>query len=348
VYERHHIPLSFLPDNKELPLTMDTERITPIPLFYRRNHMPYPQVDIQKWHLSVKGCVKWPVRLTYNDLLRLPQATRSVTLECAGNKRAFWNPKTRGTQFELGGISNGVWTGVPLHTLLDLSGIKPEALEVVFEGMDIGYRTDMTDLLSYSRSLPVAKAIHPDTLLALYMNGQPLPAEHGFPVRLIVPGWYAMASVKWLRRIVIINHPFNGPYQTRDYVLYTRPDECTHGVPVTEIQVNSSIAYPADQQTVRHGCHRVYGVAWSGSNKVVRIDISTDGGSTWRPAYWIDSVQPYTWRRWIFYWNAEHPGEYTIMSRAIDESGATQPLQTQWNVKGYMNHSIHQVKVYVD
>jgi DMSO/TMAO reductase YedYZ molybdopterin-dependent catalytic subunit len=327
---------------------MPTERITPVPLFYRRNHMPYPQVEIQKWHLSVKGCVKSPLRLTYSELLRLPQITRSVTLECAGNKRALWNPKTRGEQFALGAISNAVWTGVPLHTLLDLSGVKPDALDIVFEGMDVGYRTDMPELLSYSRSLPVTKAIHPDTLLAVYMNYHPLPAEHGFPVRLMVPGWYAMASVKWLRRIVVIEHPFDGPYQTRDYVLYTRPGDYVHGVPITEMQVNSSIAYPTDRQTVRHGSHYVYGIAWSGSNKVVGILISTDGGGTWQPADWIDSEQPYTWRRWIFHWKAQLPGEYTLMSRATDEFGTDQPLQALWNVKGYMNNSIHQIKVYVD
>ncbi|WAH44681.1 sulfite oxidase [Alicyclobacillus fastidiosus] len=310
--------------------------------------MPYPKVDVDEWRLSVKGCVEEPLHLTYNDLLRLPQITQSVTLECAGNKRALRDPKTRGEQFLLGAISNAVWTGVPLQTILYLAGIRPEAQEIVFQGMDVGFRTDIPDLLSYSRSLPVTKAIHPDTLLALFMNYEPLPAKHGFPVRLVVPGWYAMGSVKWLRRILVIEHPFDGPYQSRDYVLYTRPDDYAHGVPITEIQVNSSIAYPTDQQTVRRGNQYVYGIAWSGSNNVTEIDISTDGGHIWQPADWIDSEQRYTWRRWSFHWKADLPGEYMIMSRASDESGAVQRQQALWNVKGYVNNSIHQVKVYVE
>ena len=262
---------------------MPIERVTPVSLFYRRNHMPYPRVDVRKWHLSVTGYVKAPLRLTYNDLLLLPQITLSVTLECAGNKRALWNPKTLGEQFKLGAISNAVWTGVPLSTVLNLAGVRPEARDVVFEGMDIGYRPDMPASLSYSRSLPLTKALAPDTLLALCMNFEPLSIYYGFPVRLIVPGWYAMASVKWLRRIVVIDHSFDGPYQTRDYVFYTRPNDYTHGIPVTEMQVNSSIAYPIDQQTIRHGRHTVYGIAWSGTAKVVGIHISTDGGGTWQP-----------------------------------------------------------------
>jgi DMSO/TMAO reductase YedYZ molybdopterin-dependent catalytic subunit len=348
LYERHHIPRSFFPENKELPLTMPTERITPVPLFYRRNHMPYPIVELHKWHLSVEGCIKSPLRLNYSDLLRLPKITLPVTLECAGNKRALWDPKTQGEQFALGAISNAIWTGVPLNTVLDVADVKPEAMEIVFEGMDVGFRTDMPDVLSYSRSLPLTKAMHPDTLLALYMNFEPLSVEHGCPVRLIVPGWYAMASVKWLRRIVVMDHPFDGPFQTRDYVLLTEPHDYVNAVPVTEIQVNSSISYPLDQQVIRRGRHYVYGIAWSGSTRVESISVSTDGGYHWRPAICLDSKQQYSWRRWVFQWNVQHPGEYTIMSRATDELGATQPLRALWNVKGYMNNSIHTVKVYIE
>lgn len=190
--------------------------------------------------------------------------------------------------------------------------------------------------------------MHPDTLLALYMNGEPLPFKHEFPVRLIVPGWYGMASVKWLRRIIVLDRHFTGPFQTRDYVLLDSPDAYKNAQPVTVMPVNSSIAKPIDQEMLRRGEHLITGVGWAGTTDVVSIQVSTDGGLTWKHAQWLDPIEKYSWRRWVYVWHERTPGEYQIMACATDSQGHTQLLKAPWNVKGYMNNSIHTIRVYVE
>jgi DMSO/TMAO reductase YedYZ molybdopterin-dependent catalytic subunit len=349
MYEPGLIPLSFLPENKEFPMSVLATRITPNSLFFLRTHAPYPEhIHLQRWRLTVKGCVRRTIRLKYEDLCALPHSTLPVTLECAGNKRVFFEPKTQGIQWGIGGISHATWTGVPLRLVLEMAGILPHASEVLFEGMDIGPRTDLPGSFSYCRSLPLEKAFHPDTMLAMYMNAEVLPFKHGFPVRLIVPGWYGMASVKWLRRIIVLDHSFQGPFQSRDYVLLEQPNDYSNAVPVTRMQVNSVIARPIDRDVLRRGQHEIYGVAWTGTTPLKVVEVSTDGGETWYQADWVDEEEQYSWRRWRLNWNVLIPGEYTIMARATDGLGNSQPSKTAWNVKGYMNNSIHTVHVYVE
>lgn len=349
MYEPSLIPKSLIPENKEFPMFSLSSKVTQNSLFYIRNHMPYPElVDLAVWRLSIKGCVHSPTRLHYEDLLAMPRLTLPVTLECAGNKRALFDPKARGEQWELGAVSHAVWTGVPLRYVLSVASIQSNAIEVIFEGQDIGPRTDLPGTFTYARSLPLHKALHPDTMLAIYMNGKPLPFRHGFPLRLIVPGWYGMASVKWLRRIIVSDRPFNGPFQTRDYVLLNQPHDYDIAIPVSTIPVNSVIAYPIDQQMLRRGTYRVYGVAWGGTSTAKSIQVSVDGGTTWRDAIWIDGPVKYSWRRWMFNANLANAGKYIIMAKATDDSGKSQPNKATWNVKGYMNNSVHMIHVYVD
>ncbi|MBD0381354.1 sulfite oxidase [Paenibacillus sedimenti] len=318
-------------------------------MFYIRNHFPYPVVDIRTWELSIEGCVNRRIKFQYHDLLQMPQVSLPVTLECVGNKRALFHPKVRGEQWELGAISHAVWTGVRLMDLLYSAGIQMHAREVIFEGMDKGGRTDRPGVFSYARSLPLDQSLNPHTLVALYMYGKPLPFRHGYPARLIVPGWFGMASVKWLHRLVVTEEPFQGPFQVVDYV-YNRnplvPSESPE--PVTTIRLDSTIARPTDQEALAKGDHWVVGTAISGEDPVVLVEISTDNGTTWLPVSWLDPQEPYSWRRWCWKWTVTSSGTYDVKVRATDAAGHIQPERADWNEKGYGYNAIQHIRVYVD
>ncbi|NQX66140.1 sulfite oxidase [Paenibacillus alba] len=347
LYHAGRIPRSIIPENQEFPMLSLSSRITPEFQYYIRNHFPYPALPLNDWVLKIEGLVHKPISLSYQALYQCPQITLPVTMECAGNKRAYYQPKTKGDQWEQGAVSHALWTGVPLRTLLQIAGIMPDAREVIFEGADAGERVDLPGMFPFARSLPIEKAMDPDTLIALCMNGKPIPYKHGYPARLIVPNWYGMASVKWLSRIVAIDHVFMGPFQTNDYVIY-RSETDSQRRPVTLMKVNSVIAQPTDQAVVRRGRHFITGTAWSGHGLVKKVQISFDHGETWDQVFWIDSEEKYSWRRWMWEWHVAEPGTYTIRVKATDDKGNTQPLQADWNVKGYENNSIFQIKVYVE
>jgi DMSO/TMAO reductase YedYZ molybdopterin-dependent catalytic subunit len=347
LYSPQLITRKIAPENQEFPIFSIANWITPEHLFFIRNHFMYPVIDMRSWYISIEGCVNKPDHFTYQNLIRMPQITLPVTLECAGDKRALFHPKTRGEQWELGAISHAVWTGVPLKVVLDYCGIQQNAIEVVFEALDHGERTDMPGIFSYSRSLPLKEAMHLNTIIALYLNGKPLPYRHGFPARLIVPGWYGMASVKWLHRILVTDRPFTGPFQTVDYVSY-KDESDTDGQPVNVIKVNSTVARPSGQEILPRGEHWIVGVAWSGVHPVVQVHVSPDGGGTWNLASWLDPALPSSWRRWSWKWNASHAGPYDLMVKATDAAGNTQSVETDWNKKGYANNAIHKIRVYVD
>jgi len=325
-----------------------SSQITPEHLFYIRNHFPYPAVDLSSWKLQLGGMVDRPAYYGYDDLLRMPQHSLSVTLQCAGERRAYFHPRTPGEQWELGANSHAVWTGVRLADLLHTAGISSKALEVTFEGMDRGVRTDMPGEYAFTRSLPVEVAHHPDILIALYMNGHPLPFRHGFPARLIVPGWYGMASVKWLHRMTVIDEPFQGPFQTIDYVYDRNSAGLSPSEPVTSIRLHAIIAQPLDQGVVACGKHWITGVAMSGDHPVAFVEVSTDEGGTWQAASWIDAYEPYAWRRWCYPWEAAGRGTYFIMARATDVTGNTQPLAPDWNKKGYGYNAIQKIQIHVE
>jgi DMSO/TMAO reductase YedYZ molybdopterin-dependent catalytic subunit len=342
------VPLSFFPsENLEFPMISNAPTITPNKLFYVRNHFDYPKVDLDSWTLTIEGMVNQPIELSYSDLKNMTKYEVPATLECAGDKRSLFKKKAQGNQFGLGAISHAVWGGIRLKDVFDKTGISPNATEIVFKGLDFGQRKDMQEPVSFERSLPLEKGIHPDTLLAYEMNGEQLPNKHGFPLRLIVPGWYAVASVKWLNKIKLIDKPFMGPFQSIDYVILKKPNDYKHAEPVTQVLINSTIASPTEEQEIGLGKNTITGYAWAGEQSVKTVEISTDGGKNWNPATLIDPDVPYSWRKWSFEWEAQKPGEYTIMCKAINDLNEEQPLEVKWNVKGYQNNSIHSVSVHV-
>src|SRR5213082_2243409 len=252
------------PLNLEMPFEQLEGFITPTELFYVRTHFPFPHIDRDAWWLRVEVDVENPFAINYEQLLELESMTVPVTLECAGNNRNFLEPKVKGVQWHLGAVGTGEWTGVLLSVLLDRAKPKPQASEVVLEGADGGILEDPKSppgKLRFARSIPLEKA-RADVLLAYKMNGEDLPPEHGFPVRAIVPGWYAMASVKWLQRIIVTDRPFTGYYQTFDYAYWNRSEDGAELTPLTEMQVKAEIAKPAQGEIVLTNSNvRVHGAA---------------------------------------------------------------------------------------
>ena len=334
------------PANAETPLQLQRGVITPNELFFMRNRFSFPQIDTSTWRLEIGGEVERTVSLTYRELLSMPSRSLTVTLECAGNGRTGMNPPAEGEPWQYGAASTAEWTGVPLAFVLEGVGLSEGVTEIVAEGHDGGHVSDARGEEPFARSLPVPKAFHPDTLLAYAMNGEPLPDEHGAPVRLIVPGWYGMASVKWLKRIHAIRGHFDGYFQVDRYVFVEPGDGGLHR-PVTEIAVRSIITTPHDGATAHLGNHLVRGLAWSGAAPVESVEVSVDGGQTWQPALWTSEPSRYAWRAWEFRWDATTPGPVILASRDRDAAGNTQPETITWNELGYGNNAIQRVAVQV-
>jgi DMSO/TMAO reductase YedYZ molybdopterin-dependent catalytic subunit len=324
------------PENYEFPFPMLNSFLTPNNLFYVRTHFGiYRDIDVGKWRLKVEGSVERPLELSYDELRRMPSRTLPALLECSGNSRVFLAPRVEGVAWELGGVSNAEWTGVPLAAVLERAGLKSDAVEVVGEGADSGELAGNNEepkspgKIQFARSLPVEKARKPEVLLAYQMNGVDLPAAHGFPVRLLVPGWYGMASVKWLQRVIVTDRPFQGYFQTMTYSYFERRDGLATVMRTTELEVKAEIARPARQEVVPAGAeYRVHGAAWTGESEVAKVEVSTDGGKSWQDAKLVDKAVRFAWRLWEFPWpTPEKPGQYTLMARATDAKGRGQPMQ---------------------
>lgn len=298
--------------------------------------------------LSISGEVKTPLALHYRDLLRMPSKEITVVMECSGNNRGRFQPKVFGEQWEGGAISQGVWRGVALRDLFKLTGLSAAAKEIVFEGSDSGNRTDLEGKFIFARSLPLDKALHPDTLIAYELNGKPIPYKHGYPLRLIVPQWYAMTSVKWIRRITVIRNHFHGPYQDIDYMYYPEKDSDAGKIPVTTIHVNSIIKQPMDLSVLSAGTYQIHGLAWTGNGMITTVEVSTDGGERWEQATIQRNRDSYGWVTWVYTWAASERGEYTIKSRAADSAGFVQPVEASWNRKGYGYNACSTVYVKVE
>jgi DMSO/TMAO reductase YedYZ molybdopterin-dependent catalytic subunit len=334
------------PKNLETPFDRIDSYLTPTELFYIRSHFPTPNLDRASYKLRIDGAVKHPLILGYEELRSMRSETRVATLECAGNSRVFLVPQVEGAQWGLGAVSNAEWTGVPLRALLERAGLTEDVCEIVLEGADRGTPKEQPvppDPISYARSLPRAKAIRRDVLIAYQMNGRDLPRDHGFPFRAIVPGHYAMASVKWLTRILALREPFHGYWQTSDYAYWALMD----GKPVRralgEMKLKSEIARPRVYETLApNRIYPVSGAAWAGETDVTEIALSTDGGQTWTDAEFLDPVQRHAWRRWKFDWlTPNEPGQYTLLARAKDAGGMFQPDKHDTNYGSYViNHSL--------
>ena len=333
--------------NRGLPLEALRYAVTPSGLHYLLSHFDLPAIG-GGFRLELGGLVERPLRLDLGDLVARTEVTRTVTLECAGNGRALLRPRPVGQPWLLGAVSTARWTGTPLAGLLAEAGIRAEAAHVVFTGADRGI--DGGQVQAYVRSLPLAEALRTDLLLVQRMNDEPLPAQHGGPLRLIVPGWYGMASVKWLCRIELTAEPCHGHYMDGTYRYRQHPGEL--GEPVTWQRVRALMVPPgipdfySRARRVDAGRVALIGRAWAGRHTVERVELSTDGGASWTPTELAAPTQPGCWQAWTATWQAT-PGRHTLMARATDAAGDRQPLDQAWNYLGMGNNAVQRVEVTV-
>ncbi len=335
------------PENSETPLGLLHGWVTPNRLFFVRNHFPIPPGDRHSWKLEVGGLVERPLTLTWDDLCQLPQRSVFATVECAGNGRSFLRERQPGVQWGAGAIGHAEWTGVPLATVLEQAGVKPDVVELLFEGSDRGTETDHPEPMHFVRSLPLAKALDRDTLLVTRMNGELLTPEHGAPVRLFVPGWYGVASVKWLRRIEAINTAYHGYYQSKKYTIQRRVDGQIKTVILGPMAVKAELVRPEENASLGVGTNRLFGVAWAGEEAVGRVEVSADGGETWSNADLLTAPAKYCWSLWEYLWEVASPGEYTLLVRAVSASGKRQPDEHDPLNGGYMIHHVRPRRVFV-
>lgn len=334
------------PLNAEWCYAQQMGSITPNQAFYVRNHFPVPALDLAKWRLTIAGAITQPTVLTWADWQTLPRRSLLVTMECGGNGRVGMRPTAQGEPWGYGAVSTAEWSGVPLQAVLAAAGIAPDACELLVTGADAGIVPELGQSIPYARSLSLAQAMHPDTLLADTMNGETLPPNHGFPVRLIVPGWYGMAAVKWVTRIEALRTPFTGFYQHDRYVLIYPEQVAVAPVPLTTMGVRALITTPAAEATLAAGIIPIRGLAWSGAAPVQTAQVSINGDD-WQTAEWTSAATQYAWRAWEYRWQATRPGPATLRSRAIDAAGNQQPDAIRWNTLGYANHSIQTLSVIV-
>ena len=323
------------PENSEFPFAELGSWITPVPAFYVRNHFPVPDIDPAAWSVAVGDR-----RLGLSELEALPQRSVVATLECAGNGRAYLNPSVKGVQWRLGAVSNGEWMGPPLAAVLEAAG-APDAAHVHLAGGDRGSFEGRE--VSFARSVPREKALDSDTIVALRMNGDPLTPEHGAPARAVVPGWYGMASVKWLVAIDPRDVPSDNPFMVDDYTRAT-PDGGRE--PLDWMEPTALIARPAEGAVVSAGEVLVEGAAWTGAAPLARVELSADGGATWSPAVLEGPEARWAWRLWSWPWRAA-PGKHALLARAMDAAGRTQPSAPDPRSPGYVNHWVrpHPVEV---
>jgi DMSO/TMAO reductase YedYZ molybdopterin-dependent catalytic subunit len=330
--------------NCETPPDLLGGDVTPVAQFYRRSHFPVPVLDQAAWRLDVGGMVRQPLSLSLHDLTQLPAETALVTLECAGNGRALFRPQAPGVQWGFGAAGTAEWTGPLLADVLARAGVQHGACEVIFGGADRGTVDGSPHPVRFERSLPIHDAMESGALLAYAMNGQPLPARHGYPLRLVVPGWYAVASVKWLTDIRVVADPFRGFFQNAHYVYEWDRAGTGAREPVRLQQVRAVITRPGAGQELALGTVAVRGVAWSGAAPVARVDVSVAGGP-WQKARLVGVPAAHGWQQWEFLASGLGPGEARIRARASDLAGRVQPEQPEWNRLGYGASFIHEVRV---
>ena len=343
------------PLNCELAPEALTGEVTETRRFFRRNHFAMPQLNPSTYRLEVSGLVRRHLSLSLADLRRLPSASITVTLECAGNGRNRFSPAVPGERWGLGAVSTARWTGARLRDVLEHAGIRPEARETIFHGADRGHVDDRAEPICFERSLSVWDAGEPEVLLAYEMNGEPLPVRHGFPVRLIVPGWYAVTAVKWLTRITLTADPFRGYFQDDHYVYEWEQGRGTDREPVRRQRVRAIIADPAEGHRVPPGDLLVSGVAWSGEAPVDRVEVSVrsnlqarpfdPAGEGWQRAELTGLESPFGWRGWQTEARGVAPGPVTIRARAVDAAGHDQLVVPDWNRRGYGGNFVHEVSV---
>lgn len=333
--------------NRELPLEALRYDISPPGLHYLLSHFDIPMVDPDTWHLLVHGAVGRPLELDLSDLRALGMHSVTVTLECAGNGRGWLSPRPIGQPWLSGAVSTATWTGTRLASVLEAAGVSRDAVEVVFTGADRGREGSRE--LAYERSLALGEAQGEDVLLAWSMNDEPLPVQHGAPLRLIVPDWYGMASVKWLQEIRVVREPFEGSFQTDAYRIFM--PGLDHAPPVTRMAPRALLTPPGapDAETgdriLNAGPVMLMGRAWSGLGPIAEVCVRIGDGE-WEPAELDPAMGDHAWRGFRFEWHAR-PGTWEVFVRALDVAGNEQPVDAPWNLHGYANNALRPVTVSV-
>jgi sulfite oxidase len=337
------------PEDFEMPLSGFDTWLTPAENFYVRTHIYKPAVELADWRLRVDGLVERELTLDMAQIEKFPRVEQVTVLECAGNGRSFFEPGVTGMQWKNGAVGNARWTGVRLADVLRHAGVKPAATQVLFNGADV----PMGKVPDFIRTVPLEKAMHPDTLLAFNMNGAPLPASHGFPLRLVPAGWAGDSWVKWVTNISLLDKEYDGFFMKTAYrrpVHTVSPGTAVDPsamVPVTAIKPKSVIASPLAGERLAAGPVTIRGAAWAGESPVARVDVSTDSGRTWRPAKLGADRAPYAWRLWETTWTPPGEGAYVLMAKTTDEKGGTQPFIADWNPSGYLWNVVPAVRVEV-
>lgn len=335
-------------EDMEMPMSGFLESyITPVERFFVRSHHYVPTVDLASWRLKVTGKVGTPLTLTMDELKKLPRVELISVIECAGNGRGLYEPSMPGLQWAYGSIGNGKWVGVRLADVLKKAGVQPGAIEVIFDGADVPVGKQP----EFQRGISFQKAMDPNTLLAYELNGAPLPKDNGFPLRLIVPGWAGDCWVKWVQGIEVRDTEFDGFFMKSAYrhpgkgVAPGTAVDPADMRPVTKLQVKSVIASHMDGQDVGLGAMKLRGAAWSNESPVTGVEVTTDGGRTWKPAKLGKDNARFGWRQWEYDWTPPQAAYYTVMVRAKNEAGETQPFAQEWNPSGYGYNVVHAVHV---
>jgi DMSO/TMAO reductase YedYZ molybdopterin-dependent catalytic subunit len=314
--------------------------ITANSVFFDRNQSAVMEepVNLADWRLTVEGEVKEGLHLSFEEILRMPKAMVSNTLECSGNSRSLLKEKAKGNPWTIGGVGNAVWSGVWLRDVLEKAGLKTGAKHVAFEGLD---KSMGSKGIKFIRSIPIEKAMT-STLLAYEMNGEPLPLKHGFPLRGLALGWTGANCVKWLQKISLLERPFEGFFMDTVYRIYQKGQDPKSGQVVRSLAVKSIITQPLQGEKLPSGPVTILGAAYAGESGIERVEVSLDGGKTWEAAEFIGPREPYAWRQWQYVLKAPRRGGYTVFSRATDSEGRKQPANAHWNVLGYGNNGIEE------
>ncbi|WP_411072662.1 sulfite oxidase [Streptomyces sp. cmx-4-25] len=320
----------------------DTGHLTPADRFFVRNHTSTPVLDARDWRLTLWGDGLHggrPVHFTYGQLRDLPSVTRTALVECAGNGRSFYTSQqgeaVTGTAWTLGAVGAARWRGVRLADVLRRAGIARDAVAVQPRGLDDPYVSGGVDYGRVRRPLPLAKALD-DVILAYEMNGEPLPYDHGHPVRLVVPSWIGIASIKWLGDIEVSTRPLTSPWSTDWYRLFGDAHPEGGSAPLGRQVLKSGYQLPSGAVLEAGRVHRLTGRAWSALAPVRKVEVSTDGGARWRPAQLHDAPRRDGWVRWSAPWRPHRAGQVTLLSRTTDAAGNVQPERAVHNTQGYL------------
>lgn len=348
------ILLTSRPPNLETPIHYFKELITPEDVLFVRWHThPVPtSVDLKQWRLRVGGNTERELSLSMEDIKKLEKISYTAVIQCSGNGRSFFEPRVPGGQWGNGAMGNCTWGGVRLKDVLNMAGIKPGSVEVTFDGLDSVVMPSVPDFI---KSLPLDKALEDDIILAYEINGKPLPLLNGYPLRLIVPGWYATYWVKSLTEIRVIDKTFDGFWMKPAYRIPDNPCGCVDPgtspkktVPISRMTTRSLIIEPESGSEIRAGRGiMISGIAFSGGYSIKDVIVSTDNGRTWHQAELGKDMGRYSWIQWSYHWKPPGPAKYTLMAKATNSIGESQPFESLWNPSGYLWNKIEKVNVMV-